>query len=124
MLQSVAALALRLHQEVITRVVMRAKQSSSFGYEVAEGNNALLRHVEAFRRLRKEIQQMTLWNSFGSDIELAHDGSTHQGRIDQRGKRHSVEVNHAPLRRRVRQRGSVRPLAGKLDRGRDAYLVG
>ena len=87
MLQSVAAFALRFHQEVVARIVMRAEQRSGFGYEVAESGDSLRRHVETFGRFLKDIQQMTLRNPFGRDVELAHDGATHQGRIDQRGER-------------------------------------
>src|ERR1700733_12791720 len=67
---------------------------------------------------------MTLRNSFGSDIEFAQDGPAHQGRIDQRGERHRIEVNGATLRGWVWQRGSVRPFVRKPDRGGNSYLAG
>ena len=57
---------------------------------------------------------MTLRDAFRRNVELAHDGATHQGGIDKRGERHRIEVNRATLLRRMRQRGSVRPLSGSL----------
>ena len=97
MFQAVAGFALRFHQEVVARIMMRPEQGPGFGYQVAESCNPFRRKIEAFRRFLKEVQRMALRDSLRRDIELAHDGSTHQGRIDQRGERYGIEVNAAAL---------------------------
>ena len=79
MLQSVAALALRFHQKVVARIVVGVEQGAGFGYQIAVSGDSLRRHIEAFRRFLKEIQQMALRDAFRRDVKLAHDRSTHQG---------------------------------------------
>src|SRR6202161_1878196 len=98
MFQAVAGLALRFHQEVVARIMMRPEQDAGFGYQVAESRNPFGRKIESFRRFLKEVQRMALRDSLRRDIEFAHDGSAHQGGIDQRGERYCIKMNAATLR--------------------------
>ena len=124
MLQSIAAVGLRFHQEVITRIVVGVEQGSGFGDKVAVSGDSLRRNIESLGRFLKQVQQMALRNSLRRDVKLAHDRSAHQRRIDQRSERYRVEMNRGTLQRGIGQRGRVRPSFRKLDRGCNGDLVG